>query len=469
MRKKEYDFIIIGGGAAGFAAAIKADELGAKTAMINAGLPIGGTCVNVGCVPTKHLLEVGRDYYAPQHPRFASLGRVKAEFNFKQAIEEKNKLVAGFRQSKYKNVVANLKRVTFVAGRAEFVSAKEIKVGKDLLTAKKFLITTGSSSKILPILGLDQVDYLTNVEALNLKRLPKSIIILGGGPLGLEFAQLFRHFGTKVTVIELMDKILSAQENEISLALRKYLETDGITLKVGAKTTRVQQKGGLKNVEIKSLGKTFQLSAEELLLAAGVVGNTSNMGLEEIGVKIGEGGFIKVNKYYQTSVPNIWAAGDVAGPPWLETVAAKEGNLAARNALSNAKLKVNYDAVPYAVFTSPQVGSVGLTEEEYMKRFKTCACRVVWMDQVPKALAVKETRGLIKMVIHHKTGKIMGVHILSAEAVDLIHEATIAVKFGLTIDQIIDTLHVFPTLSEAIKLVAQSFNKDISQLSCCVE
>jgi len=468
MADKKYELIIIGGGAAGFAAAIKANELGAKTAVVNAGLPIGGTCVNVGCVPTKHLLEVGRDYYYPQHPRFDSLGKTKAKFNFKKAIQEKNRLIAFLRKKKYQNVIASLEKVTYYQSRGEFISPNQIKVGKNILEGEKFIIATGSSTKIPPIEGIEKVDYLTNIKALKLKRLPKSMIILGGGPLGLEFAQLFSYFGTKVTVIELMDRILPTQEEEISRSLQYCLEQEGIIIITNAKTNRVQQKG-MKIVEIEIKGKVQKLSAEELLLATGVVGNTKNLGLEKIGIKIGKGGFIEVDQYLRTSIPHIFAAGDVAGPPWLETVAAKRGNVATRNALEDAKLTIDYESIPYTVFTSPQVGSVGLTEEQYMERYKTCNCRMVTLDQVPKALAVKDTRGLIKMIIHHETAKIMGVHVLSNEAADLIHEVAIAVKFGLTIDNIIDTVHVFPTLSEAIKLVAQSFRKDIGKLSCCVE
>lgn len=465
----KFDFIILGGGAAGFAAAIKADELGAKTALINAGLPLGGTCVNVGCVPTKILLEISNDYYYSQYPRFNSLAPVKAKLDFKKVIQEKNKLIIYLRKKKYKNVIASLNNVSYYPGRGEFVSSHQIKVDKEVLEGNKFLIATGSSTKILPIEGLDKINYLTNITALKLKKLPKSMVILGGGPLGLEFAQMFSHFGTKVTVVELMDRLLPLQEEEISYHLQKYLEAEGIIVRTATKTKVIRQRKGIKIVEAETDGKTYELKAEELLLATGVVGNSKDMGLEKIRIKIGKGGFIEVDQHLRTSLPHIYAAGDVAGPPWLETVAAKRGNIATRNALQNTNLTIDYDSIPYAVFTSPQVGSVGLTEKQYRERFKTCNCRVVTLDQVPKALAIKDTRGLIKMVIHHESGKIMGVHILSAEAADLIHEATVAVKFGLTIDDLIDTVHVFPTLSESLKLAAQAFKRDIDKMSCCIE
>jgi mercuric reductase len=216
---------------------------------------------------------------------------------------------------------------------------------------------------------------------------------------------------------------------------------------------------------------TEELGAAEILLAAGIQANTDTSGLApaQAGVAVGRNGFILVDEYYRTDNPDIFAAGDCVGKMALETVAAKEGSLAAENALTGSKKSINYDHVPHAVFTSPQVASVGLTEEEEMRRFKACACRTIYMNSVPKAEAVKETRGVFKMAIHPETSQILGVHIVSPYAADLIHEATLAVKFGLTVDDIIDTLHVFPTFSEGIKRVAQAFTRDVSVMACCVE
>jgi mercuric reductase len=193
------------------------------------------------------------------------------------------------------------------------------------------------------------------------------------------------------------------------------------------------------------------------------------MGLEAAGVEVDARGFVKVNEELRTSVSHIWAAGDVVGKTFLETVAAKEGNIAASNALEGTKRAIDYDSVPKAVFTDPQVASVGLTEEEYMRRYNVCSCRTVEIAQVPKARAIKETRGLVKMTIHPETQVIAGVHMVAPMAAELIHEAALAVKFKLSLDDIIDTVHVFPTMSEALKLVAQSFKRDISKMSCCVE
>lgn len=437
--------------------------------MINDGLPIGGTCVNVGCVPSKHLLEVGKEIFYPQRPRFEAIAPAKNGFAFARAIREKNQLVETLRQANYLDVLDHQKQhVTFVKGRAEFVSEKEVAVNDERYRARKFLIATGSSTRILPFPGLDQVSYLTNVTLMNLEKQPQSLIVIGAGPLGLEFAQMFAHFGTKVTVVEIEKQILPLEEPKIAAELHKKLAAEGITIYAGARTQSVAEEKGRKIVNVGVNGETLRLAADELLMATGVVGNVKNMGLEKIGVELEKGSYVKVDKHFRTSVDNIYAAGDVIGPPFLETIAAKEGNFAAQNSLNKAKKSINFDEVPHAVFTSPEVASVGLTEAEYMRRYKYCYCRTIDFSRVPKALAVKDTRGVIKMVIHHEKRTVRGVHICAPVAADMIHEATLAVKFGLNIDDIIDTVHVFPTFSEAIKLVAQSFVTDIGKMSCCV-
>jgi len=468
---KRYDLVIIGGGAAAFAAATKASELSATTAIINTGLPMGGTCVNVGCVPTKHLLTVAEEYYYPRFPRFRALkGGDHRTLDFQEAIAEKDELVAALRREHYVEVLESLRDVDYIEGRAVFRGPHEVEANGEVVYGEKIIVATGSSTRRLPIPGLDQVDWLDNRSALALQELPESLVVIGGGPLGLEFAQMFHHFGTEVTVVEVMDQILPRHEPEVARELRRCLEEEGITILTGATVEKISQgNDGVKVLEIKLERGRRTLRATHLLLAAGVSPNTQGLGLEDVGVELHSGGFPKVTEWLQTTVPHIYAAGDVVGRMQLETVAAKEGNLAAENALTGSRRSINYDHVPHAVFTNPQVASVGLTEEEMMRRFGTCSCRTVAIAQVPKAKAVKEGRGLIKMVAHPGTGQILGVHIVAPMAADLIHEATLAVKFGLTIDDLIDTVHVFPTLSEGIKLAAQAFRRDITKMSCCVE
>ncbi len=475
----QYDIIIIGGGAAAFAAATKASQLGKTALMVNDGLPLGGTCINVGCMPSKHLLTAGDEFYYPQHPRFRAVGAVNPPFDFRTAVAEKDEVVAKGRQSNYVNVLGSLTGVTHIEGRGRFAGHHEVEVNGETHRGTKILIATGSSTKPLAVPGLDEAGWLTNVTAMQSDRVPETLAVVGGGPLGLEFAQMFAHFGSRVTVLEAVDQVLPRHEREIAEELQRCLQAEGIVIRTGVTLERVAVRDGQKVLTIKSGGGARRrrslianeedLEVEAILLAAGIRANTGDLNLAAAGITAGPNGFVPVNEYYQTNNPDVFAAGDCVGKLALETVAAKEGALAAENALSGSQRTINYDHVPSAVFTNPQVASVGLTEEQEMARFNACACRTIFMDAVPKALAVNEDRGVFKMVIHPENGKVLGVHIVSPNAADLIHEATLAVKFGLTVHDIIDTVHVFPTLSEGIKRCAQAFTRDISTMSCCVE
>lgn len=471
--------LIIGGGAAAFAAATKASDLGASALMVNAGLPQGGTCVNVGCVPSKYLLTVGDEAYYPARPRFKALREGhQPKVDFQTAIAEKDELVADLRYTNYKQVLENLKGIAYREGKARFLSPTEVAVDGDVLKARHILIAVGSSTRPLPIPGLVPGRYLTNITALSLEKLPRSIIVIGAGPLGVEFAQMFAHFGSEVTVLEVMDQILPRHEPEVAAELQRCMEAEGIRFRVGVTVERVEENEGLKRVVIRGGGGAKRrhsftpqeevLEAEYILLAAGIRANTTDLGLEQAGVKTGKNGFVEVNEWYQTSVPHIYAAGDCVGKMPLETVAAKEGALAAENALTGSHKTIDYDAVPHAVFTNPQVASVGITEAELMRREGVCSCRIVRIKQVPKARVVKEDRGLIKMVVHPRNRQIVGVHIVAPYAADLIHAGVLAVRQKMTVEDLVDTVFVFPTLSEGIKLAAQAFTRDISVMTCCI-
>ncbi|GBD11327.1 Mercuric reductase [bacterium HR23] len=475
-----YDLLIIGGGAAAFAAATKAADTGKTALMVNAGLPIGGTCVNVGCLPSKHLLTVGDEFFYPQRPRFRAIqDGHRPRFDFPTAIQEKEEIIAQARQANYRDVLKALGTVTYVEGKARLVGPHQVEANGQVYEGRKILIATGASPKPLPIPGLEEAGYVDNRSAMALQELPSSLVVIGGGPLGLEFAQMFAHFGTKVTVLEAMDHILPRHDPEVAWELQRCLEGEGIEFRVGIVVEKVEKRNGKKVVTIRGgqstrrgrspAPSTEEIPTDEILLAAGIRPNTADLGLEAVGVKTDRSGFILVNPYYQTDNPDIFAAGDCIGKMPLETVAAKEGALAAENALTTPVRTLNYDHVPQAVFTNPQVASVGLTEEEVMRRFHACACRTVRLETLPKALAIKETRGLFKMVIHPRNSKVLGVHIVAPHAADLVHAATFAVKYGLTVDDIVDTLFVFPTLSEGIKRVAQAFTRDVSVMACCVE
>ena len=342
-------------------------------------------------------------------------------------------------------------------------------MGNQALQGTKFLIATGARPHVLNVRRIDKIDYLTNEEALSLKELPHSMCVIGGRTLALEFAEMYAQFGTKVTVLQRSEHILPEDEPEVSAALTQYLENLGITIHTGTTINWMDKRGTKKIINFSKKGRTFTINCDQILFATGRTPNTDHLNLSMVGVKMDERGFIQVNDEIQTSAPNVWAAGDVIGEPMLETIAAKEGAVAVQNAFSSNKKRINFDEIPSAVFTYPEVARVGLTETQTEKRGMKCSCVTLPLDLVPKANIIGDTRGLVKIVIDAETKHIVGVHIVAPHAADIIHEGVLAVKFKLTIDDIIDTVHVFPTMSEAIKLTAQAFYKDVGKLSCCTE
>ncbi len=425
--------------------------------------------MNVGCVPSKNLLHAGEIRYYDTNREFPGIVPGRTTLQFRRVIEQKDQIVRGLRKEKYVDVLRSLPSTKLFRGKARFVSNTRVRVNGINLDGRKFVIATGSSPLIPPIPGIEKVDYITNVEALSLREKPPSMVIIGGRALGLEFAQMYAHMGTEVTLLQRSQRIIPEEEPEISEALQHYLEEEGIRILTGVQVKSVYQKNGRRIVLVSANGKDFEEEGDKLLMATGRAPNTEGLGLETVGVEVRRDGAVKVNREMRTSASHIWAAGDVIGEPMLETIAAKEGATAAENALRGSHRKVDFRAVPKAVFTSPQVATVGLTDREANERGYKCACRTVEMSKVPKAITIRETRGLIKMVAENSTGRILGVHILAENAADIIHEGVLAVKHHLTIDDIIDTVHVFPTMAESIKLAAMSFRKNLDQLSCCAE
>jgi len=471
---KTFDLIIIGGGAGAFAAAIRANELSAeggkaKTAMINAGLPLGGTCVNVGCVPSKMLLWAGETMHHAKHHGIPGLDIEIKNFDFQKVVQDELSLVERLRQEKYEKVLKYLENVTVIEGRAVFTSPKEIEVNGEKLSADKFIIAAGSTANIPPIENIREVGFVTHIEALKLKKQHKELIVIGAGPVGLEFGQMFSRFGTKVTILEYGPSIFGPGEPELVNKLAEILAAEGIMIYTGAKATKARVENGKKVLTFEVDGQTKEVSAEEVLLAAGKTANTEGLGLEKASVDVDKRKAIIVNQFFQTTADHIFAVGDVTnGPLRLEPTAGREGTLAAENALKGAVLSIDYNTVPYTIFTDPQLAGVGFTEDEQMKQMGVCACRTVSFEDVPKAIIMRRTEGMIKMAIHPQTKQILGVHILAPNAGELIAEAMMLVKNKNTIDDVVNSLPMFPTLSEAIKIVALSFTKDISKLSCCI-
>lgn len=465
----QHDLLIIGGGAGAFAAAIRASELGARTAMVNAGLPLGGTCVNVGCVPSKTLIHAATVAHLARNHGVPGIDLELKGFDFQRVIEHELELVATLRREKYETILGDLEHVEFIDGRARFVGLDEIEVDGRRFRAERFLIATGSTAIVPPIAGIEDAGYLTHIEALQGKTQPRELVIVGAGPVGLEFAQLFARFGTKVTLLQRGRSIFPRAEAELTVRLQEVLKKEGVTVRTDATVQEVRRSGGRKMLRLTVSGEEEQITCDEILLAIGKRPNTAGLGLEKIGVRLDDLGAIVVGRTLQTSRSHIFAVGDVTNLPLrLETTAGAEGSLAAQNALTGSDGQLDYRTVPYTVFTDPELASVGYTEEEQMREFGTCACRTVSFDAVPRARIIGRTEGLIKMAVHPETQRVMGVHILAPHAGELIAEAMMLVRNRNTLDDVLHSLPMFPTLSEAIKLVALSFTRDISKLSCCV-
>lgn len=431
------------------------------------GAVLGGTCINVGCVPSKRLITVSTFLEELRTRRYAGIDYNIGKHDYSEIVREKDRIINELRTEKYRDVIASMENVTFIDGIGSFINANTVRVGSREVRSKHILIATGARAAVPQIKGIDRIRYLTNEEALSMEKLPESLIIVGGRALGLEFAQLFSRLGVKVTLLQRSERIIPNWEPEISRYLAEYLRDSWVEVLTDAKLMEVSSNGGLKRVTAIVGDRETAIEADEILFATGRAANVERLNLNAAGVGLNERGFIKVDRTLRTDAVNIYAAGDVTGEPMLETLAAKEGNIATSNIFENAKRTINLKEVPSAIFTYPEAAMVGMTEEEVVRSGVRCGCSPFEFRFVAKAAIVGDKRGIAKIVIDRDTKRILGVHMLAPHAADLIHEGVLAVKFGLTIDDIIDTIHIFPTLSEGLKLAAQSFYSDVSKLSCC--
>lgn len=464
-----FDLIIIGGGAGGFAAAIRANELGAKAALINTGLPLGGTCVNVGCVPSKALLYAAEVMHLARRHDVPGINLGMADFDFQKVIEDELGLVEHLRQEKYENVLSKLQNVSLIEGKGRFVSENTVEVNGGSLNAEKFIIATGSKASVPPIKGVRETGFITHIEALRLTGQPGELAIIGAGPLGLEFAQMYARFGTRVTLLERLPTIFPYTEPDLAARLAELLEEEGVAIKTGVEVQSTKKAGSRKIISYREKGEVKEIHVEEILLAAGKTANTDGLGLDVAGVETDHRKSVIVSNSLQTSNEDIYAVGDVTNLPLrLEITAGREGTIASGNALSGSSDSIDYNTVPYTIFTDPQLAGVGFTEDEQMKQMGACSCRTVSFAEVPKAIITHRTEGLIKMAVHPETNRIVGVHILAPNAGELVAEAMMLVKNNNSIDDVVSSTPMFPTLSEAIKVVALSFTKDVSALSCCI-
>ena len=469
----DYDLIVIGGGSAAFSAAIKFADEGKKVCVVENWV-IGGTCLNRGCVPSKHLLEAARIYYEPLNNKFKGIETKQVRIDIKELIKVKTELLDELRVMKYYNVLKGYGNIVFVEGTGSFASKNSVKVvpndkNKESfnISSEKFIIATGSKNQIINIEGLEEVGYITNEEILKLDYLPETLLILGTRAVSLEFAQMFRRFGSKVVVIGRSDRILLNEEPEISESLIEILKKEGIEFLLNSKINRFYKESGKKFAEIKTQAGIKNINFDEFLMATGVTGNTDGLNLNAVGVETDEYGFVKVNDELQTANPDIYACGDVTGLTRLVTTAAYDGKIAAENMLHVKHLKVDYSAVAHTIFTDPEVSSVGLTEESAVEAGYDVIKTVFPIEYVPKARSIFKTDGVIKMIADKKTSRVLGIHMVAHNSPETIQQASVYLQNGYTIQQIGEEIGVYPTMAEGLKLAAQTFTKDVSKLSCC--
>ena len=468
---RDYDLLVIGTGGAGMAAAIRGAELGYQVAIVEAGT-IGGTCVNIGCVPSKTLMRAAETYHKAGHHPFAGILTRAEGVRWRDVVGQKDRLVGELRQSKYIRVLASYRdRITLVRGWARLQADGTVVVDDQVYRPGRIVIATGARPRILPLEGIDQVEVLTSTTAMALEEQPRSLIVIGGRAVALELGQTFARLGTQVTILQRSARILPHHEPEISGALANYLREEGITIHTGVKPIAIRQEGGMKVVVAEVGGERREFRAEQVLMATGRTPNTQNMGLEEAGVELDDQGFIVVNPYMQTSNPRIYAAGDVTTGPKLVYVAAAGGGIAAENALQGNHKRLDLSVLPQVVFTDPQVATVGLTEAEAQKQGYEVTVSLLTLEHVPRALAARDTRGLIKLVADRTSNRLLGAHVLAAEGGEVIQTAALAVKmgmeYGFTVADLREMLFPYLTQVEGLKLAALAFEKDVSQLSCC--
>ena len=463
--KRGYDLAVIGAGSAGFSAAITAAEEGANVALIGHGA-IGGTCVNVGCVPSKTMIRAAEALYsaraASRFPGVSGDARIE---DWRGLIAAKDDLVAALRQKKYRDLLPEYNRVAYLDGYARLNGAG-LSIGGKALQADKVIIATGASPALPAIRGIERIRYLTSTTALDLAELPRSIMIIGGGYIGCELAQMLARAGSRVTLVT-RSRLLPEAEPEIGEALTGYFRDEGMQVRTGLAYREIAHSRNGVRLAIEADGETEELEAEQVLVTTGRKPNSAGMGLAEAGVAVAPDGAVIVDDRMRTTRPGVYAAGDVTGRDQFVYMAAYGAKLAARNALNGDGLVYDNRAMPWVVFTDPQVAGVGMTETEARTRGIATKTSLVPLDQVPRALAARDTRGLIKLVADAQTDRLLGGQICAPEGADSIQTLALALKQGMTAKELGETLFPYLTTVEGLKLAAQGFGKDVAKLSCC--
>jgi dihydrolipoyl dehydrogenase len=454
MGEKEFDLMVIGSGPGGYVAGIRAGQLGLKVAVVEKDPKFGGTCLHRGCIPTKALLHTAELYDEIKDADDFGIQVAAPTLDFAKVQARKRKVV----DKNARGIEGLFKKykATGLHGRGRLVGPHEVEVegseGKTVYQAKNILIATGSVPRDVPIARADGERILNSDHILELERIPASLAVLGAGAVGTEFASIFASFGTKVTLIEMLPRVLPIEDEEISAELEKQLKRRGLQVLTGTRLSAVEQTEG--GVRLKLEGRP-DIEAELLLSAVGRRPVTEGIGLEELGVQL-ERGYVQVNPLMQTAVPHIYAIGDVVNTPWLAHVASSEGILAVEHMAGQPVRPLNYDLVPSCTYCEPEVGSVGLSEAKARERGYEVAVGKFPFGASGKAAILGKTAGFVKVVRETKYDELLGVHIIGPHATDLVAEASVALAGESTTEQLFRTMHAHPTLSESVMEAAHA-------------
>ncbi len=461
--EEQFDLLVIGGGPGGYVCAIRAAQLGLKTACVESRGTLGGTCLNVGCIPSKSLLNSSELYHKAKN-NFKNLGIETGEvkLNLEKLMMNKSKSVQIL--TKGVEFLFKKNKVTYIKGKAVLFSKNNVVVyegeKKKSYNSKNIVIATGSSSTSLPGINIDEKDVVSSTGALSLKKVPNKLIIIGGGYIGLEMGSVWSRLGSEVTVIEFLDHIVPGMDKEISLEFKKILIKQGIKFKLESKVISVKKsKTGVKVDYVNNKTNSKEnIECDKVLVSVGRKPYTEGLNLSKIGVNKDSKGRIQVNKKLQTSVPNIYAIGDVIKGPMLAHKAEEEG-IALAEILAGQAGHVNYDVIPGVIYTSPEVATVGKTEEELKQKKISYKVGKFPFLANSRAKVNNESDGFVKILADSKTDKILGAHIIGPHCGDMIAEMALAMEFGASAEDIARTCHAHPTHTEAIKEAALAVDK----------
>lgn len=455
--KYDYDVICIGSGSAGGSAAFVAKKAGFRVAIVEAYKDrLGGHCPNYACVPTKALLNAAKVLKVLRHAEDFGIKAGEVSFDFKKVAAYRDKIVdqlTGFRIERNLHSAG----IDLLWGSAKFVSEHELEIAGRRYSSEHIVIAVGAKEFIPQVEGLSQTGFWTSDDAVKLEKLPQSIIIVGAGPVGTEFAQIFSSFGVMVTLLQRDAQILQREEREIAQTVQKDLESRGVRIVLNMEVSRVQKHEGEKVVTIKSEGGEQDFRAQEILVAAGRRAALADLGLEAAGLKLNSLGKLDLNEYLQTDKAHIWAAGDAAGAWQFTHTAAYEGDLVGRNICHKHDEAVSYDVIPRVTFCEPEVASVGMTEAEAQKKGLDFEVAKYPIGNLGRALIDLDRRGFVKLIVDKKSRAILGGHIAGNNAGQLIHEIAISVKAKIPVETIAKTIHAYPTYSESISAAAEKF------------